>query len=297
MLYKYDWPQLRALSRAAVFTPEVSGGEMIRVRFRTDPQLVAKVLPRPLRPTAEPVGVASVARYPQTNFGVPLNEAALFLQASYRGETGMYCLSMPVDDDTMMVTGREQFGFPKKMAEQITLDRDGGHVVGSVIRKGTEILRLEGEFADEVDLSRSLFGEPAVDPQGRPCEKFVSFLFKFFSSAAGDRPFEWAPLLVRQVTLMRPRPGVLAGAGKVVLTSTAVDPLGDIPVRDIVDATYGVFDNTMLPGQVVGRIHNPLRFAPYSMFKTDVFGILDFAELPQLGWRQRRRYRRQLAQY
>ncbi len=55
---------------------------------------------------------------------------------------------MPVDDDTAMICGREQFGFPKKMADRITLDRDGPHVAGSAVRNGVQLLRIEGEFVD-----------------------------------------------------------------------------------------------------------------------------------------------------
>ena len=52
----------------------------------------------------------------------------------------MYCLSMPVDDDMAMAGGREVFGYPKKMAESITLREEGSTVIGSAVRKGTEIL-------------------------------------------------------------------------------------------------------------------------------------------------------------
>jgi Acetoacetate decarboxylase (ADC) len=82
---------------------------------------------------------------------------------------------MPVNDDTAMIGGREQFGFPKKMAESITLDRDGPHVAGSVVRNGAELLRIEGEFADPQRTGVPVFGVPAADPDGRPCEKVVSF--------------------------------------------------------------------------------------------------------------------------
>ncbi len=173
--------------------------------FRTEPKAVAAVLPRPLRLAGEPLAAAFVARYPETNFGLTYNEGALFVAADYRGERGWYCLSMPVDDDTAMIGGREQFGFPKKMAGQITLDRDGPHVAGSVVRNSAELLRIEGEFAGPQRTDVPLFGVPAVDPDGQPCEKAVSFLFKYFPAANGG-PFEHSPELIRQVTLVRPGP-------------------------------------------------------------------------------------------
>lgn len=68
----------------------------------------------------------------------------MFVPVTHKGETGAYCLTMPVDDDVAMIGGREQFGIPKKIAE-ITLDRDSDTVVGRVARKGSEILTLEDE--------------------------------------------------------------------------------------------------------------------------------------------------------
>ncbi|GIU85419.1 MAG: hypothetical protein KatS3mg008_2194 [Acidimicrobiales bacterium] len=58
---------------------------------------------------------------------------------------------MVVDDDTALILGREVLGFPKKMAE-IELDSESRPMVGTVRRKGGEVLRIEfepeGEEAD-----------------------------------------------------------------------------------------------------------------------------------------------------
>ncbi len=296
MPFVREWPEVLRLVRAGRFMSQFGGAEMLLVSFRTDPKTVAAVLPRPLRPAAEPLAHAFVARYRETNFGVTYHEGALFVAAEYRGERGWYCLSMPVDDDTAMIGGREQFGFPKKMAGRITLDRDGPHVAGSVVRNGVELLRIEGEFVDPQRTDVHLLGAPAADLDGRPCEKAVSFLFKYFPAADGG-PFEHSPELIRQVTLARPRPGQLTGTVKLELSSTASDPLGEIPVRQIVDAGYGVFDNTMLPGRVVRRVYNQWRFVPKSLFKNDAFALVDLGSLPALTFGQRRHQNKQLRTY
>ena len=296
MPFVREWSDVRRFARAGRFLAQFTGAEMLLVSFHTDPKTVAAVLPRPLRPAGEPLAAAFVARYPKTNFGVAYNEGALSVAAEYRGERGWYCLSMPVDDDTAMIGGREQFGFPKKMADRITLDRDGPHVAGSVVRNGAELLRIEGEFVDPQRTDVHLLGVPAVDPGGRSCEKVVSFLFKYFPAADGG-PFEYSPELIRQVTLVRPRPGQLTGTVKLELGSTASDPLGEIPVRQIMATGYGVFDNTMLPGRVVRRIYNRWRFVPKSLFKNDAFTLVDLGSLPALTLRERRQQRKQLRTY
>ena len=57
--------------------------------------------------------------------------------------------------------------------------------------------------------------------------------------------------------------------------------LGDIPVLDLVAFSYGRWDNDVLPGRVVARARDPLRFVRHAMFKQDYVGCdLDREELP-----------------
>jgi hypothetical protein len=51
---------------------------------------------------------------------------------------------------------------------------------------------------------------------------------------------------------------------------TKFDPLGEIPVGKITNMVYGRFKNTMLPGRVVARAWNPVRFARHAFFSTDM---------------------------
>jgi acetoacetate decarboxylase len=269
MLYALTNAELDRL-RGRRLVPHFSGAEMLFATYRTDPGVVRKILPNPLDPPRDPLATVFVARYPETNFGCIYNEGALFLHAEHKGEHGLYCLSMPVDDDTALIAGREQLGFPKKMAE-IALHRSEDEVVGTVTRKGTEILRIEADLSERAVPSSELerLGQPSKDWNDAPCTRVVSHLFKFFPSpdAAG---FDYLPRLIRQVTLLRPREGTRLGTGSVTVTSSSTDPLGEVPVREVVGTFHGVFDNTMLPGRVVRRTWNPFRFARHAFFKTDV---------------------------
>lgn len=253
------------------FKPEFTNAEMLMAVYRTDPKVVARILPPPLKPARNALAFAFVARYPQTNFGVSYNEAALVVTARFHRTGGGYCLSMPVDDDTALIAGRETLGFPKKMAETIDLDTRGGTIVGRAVRKGTEILRIELEPEGATDLGDLAVLAPAhVEPDGRSALRLTSFLFKFFPGPDYSG-FDYLPRLISQTTVFRPRPGLRRGAGRVVVTSSAMDPLGEIPVLGApLACVHGYWDNTMLPGQVIGRAWNPLRFLPYAFFKNDM---------------------------
>jgi acetoacetate decarboxylase len=296
MQYARTAGELARWRRTGAYLARFTGAEIVTVVARTDPAVAAAVLPKPLQAPKDPVMSAFVAHYPQTNFGVAYYEGGLFVGAEYRGEQGFYCLAMPVDDDTAMIAGREGVGFPKKMAE-ISLDRDGTRVIGSVVRHGVEILHIEGDAHSDVTVAPAWGTREVRDLEGRRAEAFTSFLFKYSSAAKGGL-FAHLPQLVRQVTLMAPREGTLEGieGAKLELVSTKVDALGEIPAYEILSASYGVFDNTMLPGRVLRRV-NPLALAPYALFKSDVFAYIDPNTLPELTGAQRRKQRRELAKY
>lgn len=293
MLYSLNRSELKRLRQIDFPVAEYRSAEMLQAVFRTDPDVVQAVLPKPLVPADEPLGWALVARYPETNFGLSYGEGALFLKAVYKDEPGWYCLAMPVDNDMAMVAGRETAGFPKKIAEEITLERTGSQVMGRVIRRGVEVLHIEAELSDDVSATTlDALGPEVDDLEGRPCRKAVAFLFKFFTSP-DMRGFDYLPRLVRGVVLFRPRDDVRSGAGKLEMISSPYDPLGDIPVSDLLEVSYGTWDNDQLPGRVVARVKNPLGFARYAWFKHDFVGwALQKDEMPPPPERRERRKRR-----
>jgi Acetoacetate decarboxylase (ADC) len=269
MLCHLSKQQMERLSAVPV-VHDFHHAEMLVATFKTDAARAAEILPRPLSPAGDGLATVFVARYPQTNFGCVYNEGALFIHCTFRREKGLYCLSMPVDDDMALIGGREQFGYPKKMADRITLKAESDSVTGSVVRKGNEILRIDCELGDEVDEgSMRELGEPVVDWNGAPGYKVLAFLFKHFLSPGGAG-FDYFPRLIREPVLFRTEGAIRAGSGRVRLNSTPVDPLAEVLVGDMVSMFYGLWNNSMLPGKVVSRAWNPLAFAPHAFFKLDM---------------------------
>lgn len=280
MLYSLDSQDVRRLTHLR-FRAEFTNAEMLIAAYRTDPAVVARVLPRPLKPWREPMVMAFVAQYPETNFGVTYHEGALVVLAEHHGKPGGYCLSMPVDDDTAMIAGRELYGFPKKMAEHIGIEHVDGRIVGRVVRKGTEILRIELQPSAPADVNSFAALAPAeVDDEGRACLALSSYLFKYFPNPQGTG-FDYLPRFLRQTTLFRPRPGLQQGTGRVEVTSSPFDPLGDVPVLgEPLLTIHGHWDNTMLPGEVLAREWRVWRFLKHAFFKDDMTPALLAAEQP-----------------
>ena len=179
--------------------------------FVRTPRGSSTILPRPLRSPTNPLALAFVARYPETSFGTVYNEGALFVQAEHRGRSGMYCVSMPVDDDMAMAGGREVFGYPKKMAESITIGEEGSTVVARAVRKGTEILSIEINPTTTEGVEKlAMTGVP--DPAAPRFFTVNVYTFKHFT-APSMRGFDYVPRLIAEPVVLRPTPMCDVGPG------------------------------------------------------------------------------------
>lgn len=109
-----------------------------------DASAVGDWLPSPLKLVSPARASVFIADYPETTFGSVYREAAVLLQVRLFGVPMVFCPWMVVDDDRALILGRELLGYPKKMAEISFAERDG-HFTGSVVRRGVEVMRIEGD--------------------------------------------------------------------------------------------------------------------------------------------------------
>ena len=239
--------------------------EVLTLVWKTRPEIIQRLLPPTLSPAKEPIVTASIARYPQTNFGIRYHEAGLFIRCSYNGEEGHHCLSMPVDNDIAMASGREIFGFPRKMA-RIQFRKDKDHLFGSIERHGREFVQLEADLYqtpnNTADMMRHLSSTAAT-----PDEIIgLTFNIKNFPSITGEG-FDYPPKLVRHETLIKVKTlGI--GRGSIKLMLTDHDPWAELEVIEMLGAFYTRGNNYMLKGQEVAAI-NPEEFSPYSYRQWD----------------------------
>jgi acetoacetate decarboxylase len=115
---------------------------------------------------------------------------------------------MVVDDDAALILGRELLGYPKKLAE-ISLVESGSGVVGSVRRKGTEIMRIEASLGDREAEPGPFLGTRVVNAIGTPI--------------TGTKLLDLPPTGEAIHASRR-------GEGKLTLTSSERDALGDLRV-------------------------------------------------------------------
>lgn len=244
---------------------QFTNAEMLNLVWETTPEAIAKLLPPPLKPASSPLVFAFIADYPSTNFSVPYKESALLIRASYKGEEGFYCLSMPVTDDMAMAGGREGWGYPKKMAD-ISFSREGDTVEGYTERHGIKFMQVKAKLTGKVNNDNAALDEIlalGINPDGEFSEK--SYVFKHSPSPVKDGIFDYPPLLVEGVTRFRPKTFIFAET-EIELTPSAFDPWDEVPVKRMLGGFYSVGDNSMLHGRVLAKV-NQLEFPPYAFLK------------------------------
>ncbi len=248
-------------------TADFYGAEMLTIFWETKPEIVAKLLPPPLKPANQPIAMAFVANYPRTNFDVVYKESALFLRAVYNGEEGGYCLSMPVTNDMAMAAGREFLGFPKKIAD-IHFKRDGHSVEGWTERRGVRFMevraKLSGKFNDPA--AQEIL-TAALKPGTDGAINTISYNFKHFPAPEGGA-FDYNPRLVKQETVLRPKE-MLLGEAEIVLRHSDYDPWVEVEIVRILGAIYMQGDNSMLRGKAVAEV-GFMEFAPFAFLKWDM---------------------------
>jgi len=216
---------LDQVKQAAEASPDLlqSSIASIRAVYETDQEIVAALLPQPLKPTARPevsVVLSNVKIQITPDFTFEIGAGSFGVMASYDGVEGAYLLTMPMTTEAAVVGGRETFGEPKKLAE-VELARDGDRITSSVTRMGIAYLELSGVLGNSVgardytDHAYCFKALPTIDKRG----------------------FDGDPLLVR-LDWHHQDETVHEVDGEVTLRESPFDPVIDLPVRRLVRMEY-----------------------------------------------------------
>ncbi len=205
----------------------------------------------------------SVSEIGRSNCVGPFNGAGVNVACTYEGQDGVYCLAMPMSTDTAVIFGRELYAEPKKLAD-IELDqRPGGHVRGTVTRRGITIIELRGRFED-------VFQEVTRRYEAR------HYYFKFMPSADGAG-FAHDPELI-EVTHRGVTHRTVRGDGTLTYRESCHDPLIDIPVLSITGVTLSEGE-THTSARVAATV-DPASFMPYAFATIDDLSV--WSEAPSL---------------
>lgn len=235
--------------QATLAEPHFFSAQMLTIQYLTRPEIIRHVLPPGLDPTDQPLITAMVGRWGRSNCVHAFEGGALYVQARHKDYVGDYCLAMPMSTDAAIIFGRELFGEPKKQATT-TLERKGSTIQGSCVRYGRPILGIEAALERKEEITES---------------SMVNFHYKYLPRADGQG-LEWDPVLVMATFRIKL---TLAEKGKGTLTlgHTVHDPLGEIEIVQLLEASYA-------EGEIYSRCQtlaqiNAAEFLPYAYGKID----------------------------
>jgi acetoacetate decarboxylase len=224
----------------------------LALTFESDPEVLAELIPPPLRPAAEARVSISVSEIRRSNCVGAFNGCSVNIACTYEGVDGLYCLTMPMSTDTAVIFGRELFAEPKKLAEVVLTERLP-HVRGTVTRHGVTYIELQGAFDD---------APQAITPRESLSHHYY---FKYLPAANGIG-LAHDPELIR-VTHRGSATKVARGTGTITFRESAHDPIIDLPVISVGGATFSEIE-THTSAEVVTTI-SAAQFLPWAYGKTD----------------------------
>lgn len=215
----------------------------VRMVYETYPEIAAALLPKPLVPAERPeifIQHANVDMH-RPDGTLSIGAVTVAVRCSYEGQEGGYVIAMPMHGEFVVITGRERFGEPKKIAEVATLEQTDSNVRTVVGRHGVEFLEMKGD----------------IGPSKGPSE-FTEYMYchKALQRIDGERGFDGDVFLTQLIwereyadvrELLNP---------EIILRESAYDPLVDVPVCRIVSAELAVGESrtsgrllTKIPGE------------------------------------------------
>jgi acetoacetate decarboxylase len=217
-------PSAEDISRinAALKAKRLSG-ERLEVSFRSDPDVIANIMPAPLKPTGTDRVTVRVTRW-VTNYCGTFTMAGLYVDAEHNGEAGEYVLSMFIDSyDAALLIGREGFGEPKKMGT-VELVRSGNSFMATVDRLGTRLMTLRVQGGEDLGPSK---GSQAGNIYS------IKATLDLDGTLQGD-----ALLMAQQLEVNSSE--TRNGPATLVLGGSAHDPIDEFPVLEVLSGSYAV---------------------------------------------------------
>jgi len=214
--------------------------EYLIITYRTDPDALARVVPKPLEFDAPLVKYEFIRMPDSTGFGdytesgqvIPVRCGA----GRFKGEVGGFVHAMYLDDDPPIAGGREIWGFPKKLAEPVLrVERDS--IVGRLDFGGIRIAEASMGYKHK-PLDAAVAAHALAEP---------GFLLKIIPHVDGTpRICELVRYTLGDVTVK----GAWTGPAALDLFAHALAPVADLPVREILGGVHLIADLTLNLGEV-----------------------------------------------
>lgn len=212
----------------------------MRATYETDRAVIDALLPRPLEAIERPeiwLQMVHVAMHKSEEETVEIGALTATVPCTFEGAPGAYCFHMAMEGESVVTSGRERFGEPKKIAET-HFERNGDSLRATCTRHGIAYFEIEGTIGEKLDA---------------PLE-FEEHLFCYKGMPSIDTPGEFdGDVFLTRLNWQRKYTDRRAMSGKITLRESAWDPLADIPVRKLVSMEF-VEGGTATGGQILRTV-------------------------------------------
>lgn len=209
--------------------------EYLIITYRTDPELLQKVIPAPLKMTEPVVKFEFINMPDSTGFG-HYCESGQVIPVTLDGVAGGYVHSMYLNDHPPIAAGRELWGFPKKLGDpELRVHKDTliGTLDYSDFRIATGTMGFKHKALDSTTVKASM---------GAP-----NYLLKIIPHVDGTpRICELVQYSLTDITIK----GAWSGPGALDLSPHALAPVAGLPVLEVLSAVHILADLTLPLGTV-----------------------------------------------
>ncbi|MBS0307343.1 MAG: acetoacetate decarboxylase [Proteobacteria bacterium] len=209
--------------------------EYLILTYRTDPDILEKIIPAPLK-LAEPVVKFEFINMPDsTGFG-HYCESGQVIPVTLDGVPGSYVHSMYLNDHPPIAGGREIWGFPKKYGEpELRAHKDTlmGTLDYSDFRIATGTMGFKHKVLDHAAIKAAM--------------EAPNFLLKIIPHVDGSpRICELVRYSMTDITVK----GAWSGPGALDLHDHALAPVADLPVLEVLSTVHIIADLTLPLGTI-----------------------------------------------
>ena len=210
--------------------------EFLVISYRTDPELLRRIVPEPLEPAGDIVKYEFIRMPDSTGFG-DYTETGQVIPVTYQGQPGSYVHSMYLDDEGPIAGGREIWGFPKKLASP-KLSHEKEVLVGT-LHYGSILCAV----------ATMGYKHTILDPEPvRRALNEQSFLIKIIPHVDNSlRVCELVRYYMQDVELK----GAWGGPAALQLFDHVMADVAKLPVREVLGGAHFIADLTLGLGEVV----------------------------------------------
>lgn len=253
-----------------IFNP----AEVLSILYETKPEIIARILPPPLKPYNKPYAIVAFNNFKNVNFDSGINgpgykEPALYIPAVYDDIVGTFVAGMVLNTDMGTFVGREMFGYPKKVGTVGHHFENDVYTV-YVARHGIPFVTMRAKLngvPNDPNFQQEFANAIAAD-SSRPGYG-VNWTYKWMHGL-NDKIFEHPPVLVKGWKSKKDLgiPGKI-GSGEIHYIWSEDDPWAEVEVVRVLGASLVHVESRMYCDAEYIPVDEKA-FLPYAFFGWDV---------------------------